>query len=45
MEVADLNSPLKIAGAFGFKDIIRALRRIAVPVVSTLFPPFRRLLV
>nr|BAA12175.1 polyprotein [Infectious bursal disease virus] len=39
MEVADLNSPLKIAGAFGFKDIIRALRRIAVPVVSTLFPP------
>nr|AKM16810.1 polyprotein [Infectious bursal disease virus] len=39
MEVADLNSPLKIAGAFGFKDIIRAIRKIAVPVVSTLFPP------
>nr|UDL09422.1 polyprotein [porcine birnavirus] len=38
LEVTDLGSPLKIAGAFGFKDLIRAIRKVAVPIISTIFP-------
>lgn len=38
LEIADLSAPLKIAGAWGFKDLIRTIRKAVVPAVSALFP-------